>query len=337
MHAKGDKRDIFIFATRRGGSTWLSNVVCSQRGMRLVDQPFDPGTITDEQKAALPRANDYQYIHFSPADCSKIECYFRRIRAGNLPIRTRWHFLGRYPSTASRRLVYKIVNAKAMIGFFLETFDGHFVYLVRHPIPVSLSVIRNGWPLHVEAYLDNAFFVSRYLSSKQRSYAQQVMRTGSTLQKYILNWCLENIVPLKFAGCAGLLTVTYEELVLNKGDMLRMLRERLDLNAKSRMDRNYELPSSTSTFSTLQTLGMLTDRQALTAERKRHLVGDWKRGVSREDEADAYRVLEAMGIDAYHPEWLLPNRDLLLFETATQDEYERLGASAESQSPDSVP
>jgi len=290
-----------------------------------VDQPFDPGTTTDEQKAFLPRANDYQYIHFSPDDYSKIACYFRKISAGTLPVRTRWQFLGKYRWVATGRLVYKIVNAKAMMRFFLETFEGHFVYLIRHPIPVSLSVMRNRWPLHAEAYLDSPFFVSRYLNDKQHAYARGVMQSGSPLKKYVLNWCLENIVPLKFVEGAALLTVTYEELVLNKKDMLNLLQDRLALTANSRMDRSYERPSATSVFSTLQTFGMLKSRQASKTPRKRHLVADWQKNVSPKDEADAYEVLEAMGIDAYHSKWLLPNKRLLLFEKATRDEYERLG------------
>ena len=39
-HQPGDVNDVALFATRRGGSTWLMHVIAAAPGFRSLDQPF---------------------------------------------------------------------------------------------------------------------------------------------------------------------------------------------------------------------------------------------------------------------------------------------------------
>ena len=40
IHIQGDKKNIFLFATPRGGSTWVMEILASQPGMKYYDEPF---------------------------------------------------------------------------------------------------------------------------------------------------------------------------------------------------------------------------------------------------------------------------------------------------------
>ena len=60
--------------------------------------------------------------------------------------------------------VLKILDAKPLIGWFAETVPCDVVYLTRHPIPQSMSCLRNGWTLTAAAYLRDERFVEDNLS-----------------------------------------------------------------------------------------------------------------------------------------------------------------------------
>ena len=41
IHRPGYKKDIFLFATARGGSTWMMEILASQPGIKFFDEPVN--------------------------------------------------------------------------------------------------------------------------------------------------------------------------------------------------------------------------------------------------------------------------------------------------------
>ena len=42
VHRQGEKPNIFLFSTARSGSTWVVEMLATQPGMKLIDEPLLP-------------------------------------------------------------------------------------------------------------------------------------------------------------------------------------------------------------------------------------------------------------------------------------------------------
>jgi len=58
------------------------------------------------------------------------------------------------------------LNALPFIDWFDEKFNIKIIYLIRHPIPTSLSIIQRNWGNNLEAMLQNSYFTKKYLNKK---------------------------------------------------------------------------------------------------------------------------------------------------------------------------
>jgi hypothetical protein len=304
-YKKGTCKDIFLLASRRSGSTHLARILSCDRGVRLIDQPFDlfkPDTQAGRIKDAyLPSMPISQFITLSDGQGVLVRKYVSLILEGRLkPLGgiERWGF----PFLANRT-VLKICNASPLIDWFNDQFNVSIVYLLRHPIPQAMSVVRNRWGITAEAYINNEFFSSSYLDEDKRKLSHRVMSRGTYFEKAILNWCLENIVPLKHRR-SEVLIITYEDVVLNPIATIKLLSQQLGLKNIRGMLQMVHIPSQPA-FSKQET------KAAIRAGNRDFLVGRWREKVSGELLDDARRILETFGIFEYRADSPLPVGQLL--------------------------
>ena len=306
-YEKGTCKDIFLLASRRSGSTHLSRILSCDRGARLIDQPFDlfkRHTQAGQIKAAhLPSMPISQFITLSDGQEMLVRKYISRILEGKLkPLGgiERWGF----PFLANRT-VLKICNASPLIDWFNDQFNVSIVYLLRHPIPQALSVMWNKWGITAEAYINNESFVRSYLDEDKCKLAHEVLSGGTYFQKAILNWCLENIVPLRHRR-SEVLTITYEDLVLDPMGTIRLLSQRLKLKHIRDMLKIVRI-SSQPAFSEEKTKAAIRDGN------REFLIGRWREQVSGEQLNDARRILETFGIFEYRVDKTMAVDQLLHF------------------------
>lgn len=63
LHSKSDSDDdILLFASRRGGSTWLSELIFAQDNIRFIDQPLSFFSSPPFLHTRLPMVNASQFI-----------------------------------------------------------------------------------------------------------------------------------------------------------------------------------------------------------------------------------------------------------------------------------
>ena len=292
-YKKGTCKDIFLVASRRSGSTHLARILSSDRGVRLIDQPFDlfkPHTQAGRIKAAyLPSVPISQFITLSDGQDVLVRKYISLILEGGLkPLGGIEHW--RFPFLANRT-VLKICNASPLIDWFNDQFNVSIVYLLRHPIPQALSVVRNRWGITAEAYINNEFFSNSYLDEDKSRLSHRVMSRGTYFEKAILNWCLENIVPLKHRR-SEVLIITYEDLALNPMATIKLLSQRLGLKNIRGMLKMVRIPSQPA-FSEEGT------KAAIREGERDFLVGRWGEQVSGEQLDDVRRILETFGVFEY--------------------------------------
>ncbi|MEM9173612.1 MAG: hypothetical protein AAGC67_00110 [Myxococcota bacterium] len=284
-----------IFTTPRSGSTWLMELVTSQPGFKHCNEPLNLRHPDVRRGIGL---GDWPALYSREAD-ARVEAYFTDLASGRLKTlnpspRDRTH---RFRTT---RTVFKVLHGgEERIQRIADAVNGRVIVLLRHPIPVSLS--REVLP-RLETFLESDF--AGFFDEGERVYARRILSEGTTLDRGVLDWTLQNAVPLR-AREPDWLFVTYEQLVLDPRPILDRLVEHLALADPARLYNGLDVPSHTVKKSDAETSELLhgnVDEE----KRARELVGRWRRRVDAGEEARAMAVLERFGVDVYRAGRVLP-------------------------------
>lgn len=312
-YRQGKKKNILLFSSRRGASTLLRQILACDRGTREVDQPFDlfkPDTLEGRiKKRFLPDMFLSQFIHLTEPDQEKVRHFIHQLLTGGLPS---LGFVGNpsWPFKADRT-VLKICCALPLVDWLYENFDVYVVYLLRHPIAQAMSVMRHSWGVTGEAYLKNSFFVESYLRADQLAYARHVQESGTYFEKVILNWCLENLFPLKYSKSPKI-TITYEEIVVNSEGMINLLSQKLELTDRIRMQNILTRPSFSS--------NLIEDEKrnkAIMDGAKDFLLRRWMNEIDSNHVKQAQNIFDSFDIREYRADSIMPAASLLHSDSAT--------------------
>lgn len=305
VHRTGLKKDIFVFDQRRSGSTWIMQLLSSQPGIKYSAEPlYLPRWNFYKQK--LPQRQDSKFMHLEISGEKILKRYFSGILNGKIQVSPPWNIFDKDYNFFTNRSVVKICNGLSLINWFEENFDIQIVYLVRHPISTALSIINQGWPDTAGAFLNNKFFTETYLNKRQLEFAKDIKRYGSRLQCLVIEWCLENLVPLRSLQKRSndWIVVTYEELVMNPEKVIDILCEKLDLEDKNKIKKKIFQPS--------MSVDKLT-HQHIESKNNEYLLKRWKDRVSEREERQVFKILKRFGIDAYNYGDFMPCSSLLHF------------------------
>jgi Sulfotransferase domain len=244
-----------------------------EEGMRYVVQPFDTILNYHPYKHLLPTPQCGHFIFPDEREREQIFEFFLKLKNRNILVNPQWKVWKSNFSFVSNRCVYKLFYVKDLIDEFSRRFRIKIIYLIRHPIPTSLSNIKRRWPSPAEAFLNNQAFCSNYLSKAQVELSTEIVNRGSMLEKHVLGWCLENTVPLKVVNERDWLFLKYEQMVLEPEQTLRKLCDKLDLKSYEKLLRHYNDASFTTDK---ESAAVILQRQ------KEKLLYGWKQRVSRD-------------------------------------------------------
>ena len=190
-----------------------------------------------------------------------------------------------------------------MMDWFDTHYDLDVVYLVRHPVPQSLSCIRNGWGTSTKAYLRNEWFVEEVISDPATvDMARRVADQGTDLERMVLNWTIENLYPLKvLADRPHWLALSYEETVLDPEKTFARVSERLSLTDTDRMRRAAARASASSGLSQRETVA------AIAAQDEDQMVDRWREQITESDRSDVARILDTFGVTVYSADSATPD------------------------------
>jgi len=282
------ERPIFIFSTRRSGSTLLMRVLHSQPGVDYISEPLNLWRL-HPHFWRLPHPPSGYFISLTDAEEERLYGYLRDLLSGKLRFRHRGNLLDPGRTFLVRRFVVKNINATPLIDWFAEKFDADIIYLLRHPGAVAESLLRKGWNSTARVYLEDSVY-SGNLTAEQRELAQRILEKGSSFQQCILEWCLDNLYPLSVWKERPWLTLSYEELVMRPQEMSRLLCQRLGLSDPGRMQRVLQLPSRTTS---------VDSKAVIRAEGPRALIGRWLKHINKTEIEGMKELLNAFGIEIY--------------------------------------
>ena len=296
IHRPNGGPNVFLFAVPRSGSTWLKELIWSQPSFKYCDEPLNLRNPLVRRHLDITEWRDL----YDPSAGPLLERYFQGFCSGQLNFMNP-NPLRRYYRPVTHRIVFKIIHGgEDRINWFRDMFNGRIVYLVRHPIAVSLS--REVYPT-LHAFLESDY--RQHFSEEELEYARGILDTGTKLERGVLSWCLQTAVPLRDAT-ADWATVSYEQLVLDPQPVIAYLADKLALPRPERMVRRLGVPSAVKSKSDDET------RQVLEREtsRRNWLVEKWRTQVGEEEEARLMKMLERFEIDVYKPGDVLPAEQL---------------------------
>jgi hypothetical protein len=292
---------VALFASRRGGSSWIMEVISANPEFRYIAQPF---VAYDREGRWGHDVVNYEYSRFidpSEAELAGIGDFIDGILSGRYVLRAPWRMWDGDFWRRKSRTVMKILQAKALMPWFEERFGLNVVYLLRHPLAQASSVMKAGWPPMHMTFLDHPGFRERHLDAAQREFCARVVSDGSLLDHHVLTWCLDNLLPLRaLKSPTSWTVVSYEDCVLKPEATLQYLSKALDLSSIDRMQEQMSVVSRTAKFSNESDAEVLGEAQ----------LAKWRKSVSAAEIASAFDILKALDIDAYSADSLVPGDEL---------------------------
>lgn len=304
VHRQGAAPNIVLFATARGGSTWVMEILASQPGMKFYDEPFNIRRDNVMQTGLFP---NWESLMPDTGDADAAVAYLNGLVSGA------YGFMNPPPFRPHHRLftnrvVFKIHAMEHLIGRFERECRAQIVHLLRHPIPTTLS--RTALP-RLELFLSSRFHDEFLGAGPHLTEIKRLGRDGTHLQKGVVAWCYQNVMPLRQPG-ADWLTVTYEELVLNPARSCDLFIDRLQFTERQAMLEAFGKAAVNIGMSSADTLAAMA--KADERARANGLVNRWYAKTSAADRASVTAIMELFGLDVYRGDEILANPRYLHFD-----------------------
>ena len=234
------KPNIFLFSTRRGGSTLLSNMIYSQPGFNYIDQPLDFTVRQFNPYRNLFSGYGFetgQIIKLNEKQKASVKSYLDKLLNRNFILNSQWKFWANNYHWSWNRYVVKEVNAKPLMPWFECIYKGKVlvVYQTRHPFATAASLLDTNWGHINGVFLQDGEFVDTYLTSKMRDFAREIALSNSRFENYVLDWCFENFIPLRLWNKSSWTTVSYEYIIQNPQEACLRITSLLNLPEPEKM------------------------------------------------------------------------------------------------------
>ncbi len=302
-------KPIIVLSTRRSGTTLLLRMLYSQSGTDFVDQPFDLWRYHPHaDQIPIPPYRQYVNLNSEEKDC--FFAYYQKLIEGSHRLRNQWNVFDAYYSLIVDRLIIKELNAKILTDEFAQHADCECIYLIRHPIPTALSILKRSWGHTAWAFLEDEWFSYQFLDKETDGFCRDVLNHGSLLEIYVLEWCLDNLYPLGVARQRDWVPLTYEELVLRPYSVSSMLCNRFDFPDPDRMAEAVAQPSKTSVDSS---------KTAIKRVGPASMVERWQDQISESLKVKINDILDLFEISTYSAFDAYPVDDFCHFGALSDD------------------
>lgn len=303
-HKPSGEKNLFLFSMPRSGTTWLMEIIATQPGFKMVNEPFNlrKEVVRDNlglsdwhqffDEGSLPRITDY-VEHFIEGKDKDLR-YFR-----HAPFSEFWKL-------RTDRIIFKLLFiGEGYFDWFRDQFNGEVIYLLRHPVPVSLS--RTVHP-RLTSFVESAY--SQFFTAKQLDFARRVIREGDKFDQAVLDWCFQNAVPLQQMH-PGWLVISYEQMVVDPETVLRHMISRYQFEKPELMYARLDKASNSTAKSNAESQQVLLDADKMK-ENKQWLVEKWLKKVSPGQVDRTFEILDVFEIDFYEKGSVMPRPQYLL-------------------------
>jgi hypothetical protein len=268
----------------RSGTTWVEEVIDRHHDHRVL---FEPLRASEEPSiAGMPHGLYLRPDDPAPRWRQPVEDILRG------RVRNRWTDHQNHVVVARRRLV-KEIRANPLLPWLATRFpDVRLVWLVRHPLAVAASARSLGWDTHLDELLGQPDLVADHLEP----LLPVLEAVDGPVERFVAQWCVENLVPFRMLAPDQVHLVFYEELVDRPvevaADLLRAIGQVPDDAVRAAVERPSKLARAES-----------------AVVRGGDLLSGWQRSLSADEISASVDLVAAMGLgDVYGPD-LRPDAD----------------------------
>lgn len=296
-HRPGGCDNAIILSTPRSGSTWLTELVLSDKRFKICDEPFNVRDLEVQKYLGISSWDELYSNHFRVNAMEYLSALaegkkYRGTLGKLMPIHNGNRFV-------TSRIVFKILHCcENWVDEMGMSARAKTIFLIRHPIPVSLS--RKTLP-RLRTFLESDFKMN--LTDDQLDLALGIMEKGDHLQRSMLSWSLQNFIPLTHRS-ETFLTLTYEQLVMDPIPAVQLLQRHFALEDLDGILAHLDTPSSTTVLS-----NRATQEKLKYGYDRDYLVSRWKKEVDDSKERQLMEIPSIFGISCYRFSSLLPDTE----------------------------
>lgn len=299
-HKPSDLPNIFIFSSPRSGSEWLMNIIASQPGIKHCSEIFNLRRPVNCWYLGINNWNELYEEKNKEDFINKLKLQINgNFNSGSVNPRP----FNKFYSYFTNRIVFKIhFGGEDIVNVFKDRLNGKIVYLLRHPIPVSIS--RKVLP-KLKTYIESDF--NNYLTNKEITFAKSLVNEGDPLKCAVLDWCLQNKAIINQIKKDWII-VTYEQLVVDPLPIINLLMTALSLTNQEKMINNLFLPSKTVYEKESKIKHQIMKSKIY--KDKLILLEKWKEEINNDTEKELMDILKIFKIDYYKYNDIMPKQKL---------------------------
>ena len=319
-------RVIFIAGSGRSGTTWIQDAIADANDMRTLFEPLHP--------IGVPRSGGLAYRYLEPDEpATDLKAFLDAAFVGDMrslwadyrirrdrfnPVRYRLpnvlhnvlktvrHY--RIYHTQKRRcrggMIVKCIRANLMLRWLACNYDIPILYVVRHPAAVVASMLAIGtadWS--AERAIGRYTLQPGVVELMRTQFGFDITREMTQVATLTCVWCIENLLPLRWAAADRLIQpVAYETLLAEPDRAWRSVGTALSLQ---------HLPTEPALASPSQQ----SARDKRSRPFDRFNLGTWRQRLTPEQLEQIRQVLEAFRVDAYDVDQDMPVASNLLAVT----------------------
>lgn len=301
-----NRKIILIAGSGRSGTTWVQDCIAESNDLRTIFEPLHP--------VGVPRADKFSFMYReSVADDPELKMFMDQVLSGDY--RSMWmnyrirpdrfnifrtgipnavfnarKFVENYKKYHGKRkhgIVVKFIRANLMLPWIVEQYDVKALLVTRHPCAVIASRLKLGgidWTsqLGLDRYRADQEVTQLILEQ----FNIDINEPFSLVGALACVWCIENLLPIKWAADAGYMVAAYEKLLLEPGREWDRVIHGLDLS---------HVPDDAAFQSPSQQVSPEMRGKAFSGS---HL-GKWRETLSAEQTSDISSILDRFSCSVY--------------------------------------
>ena len=277
---------VLIAGSGRSGTTWLLDTLNFKNEYRVLYEPFNRGRVP-----IIAHFRRYQYLRTDNDDPAYFEPV-RRILTGNI---RNWWIDAHNRRFICRQRIIKNVRCMFMLGWMARRFPGMpILYLMRHQCAVATSRMHLGWEPTSAEYLTQADLVADHLAPFKRV----IEEAQSSFARHIVDWCVENYVPMRQLRPADAHVLFYEDACMTPESEVVKLGEILHKDFGDAALQAMRKPSLQARRRREQYTSAVVSGESL--------IDNWRKFVTSEQLAKAVETVTAFGLDWHYAEGSMP-------------------------------
>lgn len=247
-HTQGQKDNIFLFANRRSGSTWMLNTIASEKGMRYVGRPLHAMNHGRYKSTLPPSAQADPIILVDEKDLIHFKKTMTKLAKARIEPYPYLNFTTPWFEKKTNRVIYQMTAGIPMIDWFTNEIPATSIWLHRHPIPNALSIKKLNWTHRLNSFIKCKKFVGTFLTGEKVDLINHIISndlTKNNLTAHTAECCLWSIGPIQSIknNTNNWKAYSYESLVKNLEFTLSDIMKNCQLNSKDLIYKQGRRPS----------------------------------------------------------------------------------------------